>query len=119
MSQNSLAKKPKTHEWEVQYSVKWINFTATVQAIDEEEAIALSGKLDFDQFTTTAKNEEVSSLEDIFAHAGFPQANRTDDLVTMRTKTRNNPKEAFAGLCQTNKPALSSHKFFKYRLNAR
>jgi hypothetical protein len=61
------------------YSVKWINFTATVQAIDEEEAIELSGKLDFDQFTTTAKNEEVSSLEDIFEHAGFPQANRTDD----------------------------------------
>ena len=79
MSQNTLAKTPKTHEWEVQYSIKWINFTATVQATDEEEAIALSGKLDFDQFTTTAKNEEVTSLEDIFAHAGFPQANRTGD----------------------------------------
>jgi hypothetical protein len=79
MSQNTFP-KTKTHEWEVQYSVKWINFTATVQATDEEEAISVPGKLDFDQFTTTAKNEEVASLEDIFAHAGFPQANRTDDF---------------------------------------
>jgi hypothetical protein len=79
MSQNTLAKTPKTHEWKVQYALTWISFTATVQAIDEKEAIALSRKLDFDQFTTRAKNEEVTSLEDIFAHAGFPQANRTDD----------------------------------------
>ena len=60
--------------------VKWVNFTTTVQATDEEEAIELSGKLDLDQFTTTARNEEVASLEDIFSYAGFSQANRTDDV---------------------------------------
>jgi hypothetical protein len=43
------SEQPTKKTWEVQYSVKWINFTATVQAIDEEEAIAISGKLDFDQ----------------------------------------------------------------------
>jgi hypothetical protein len=69
-------------EYEVQYSVKWINFSTTVQAIDEDEAIVAAGKLDFNQFTVKARNEEVESLEDIFGLAGFPQANRTDDYGT-------------------------------------
>lgn len=71
--------KEATHEYEFQWSVKWINFTATVQATDEGEAIKAAGKLGFDQYMVTAKNEEVNSLEDIFDLAGFPQANRTDD----------------------------------------
>jgi hypothetical protein len=79
MNQDTLSTTPKTYEWEVQYSVKWINFTTTVQAKDEEEAIELAGELDFDHFTATARNEEISSLEDIFARAGFPQANCTED----------------------------------------
>jgi hypothetical protein len=105
MSQNVLAKTPKTHEWEVQYSVKWINFTATVQATDEEEAIALSGKLDFNQFTTTAQNEEVTSLEDIFEHAEFPRANRTDDYGNDEDEGEDNRRRLWPVLPE-NKPAF-------------
>ena len=66
------SEKPTKKTWEVQYSFKRLNFTAS----DEEEAIALAGKLDFDQFTTRAKNEEVNSLEEIFQLAGSPRAER-------------------------------------------
>jgi hypothetical protein len=69
--------KPKKREWEVQYSVKWVDFITIVQATDENEAIQLAEKVDFEQFTVTAKNKEVDSLEDIFGLAGFPQAYRT------------------------------------------
>jgi hypothetical protein len=70
------SEQPTKKTWEVQYSFKRLNFTTTVQATDEEEAIALAGKLDFDQFTTRAKNEEVNSLEEIFQLAGSPRAER-------------------------------------------
>lgn len=66
------SEQPTKKTWEVQYSFKRLNFTAS----DEEEAIALAGKLDFDQFTTRAKNEEVNSLEEIFQLAGSPRAER-------------------------------------------
>jgi hypothetical protein len=55
----------KPREYEVQYSVKWVNFTTTVKATSEDEAIRLAGENSAEQFTVTANNEEVYSLGDI------------------------------------------------------
>ena len=56
----------KPQEYEVQYSQKWVNFTTTVKATSEEEAIKLSYEIGMDQFTVTTGNEEINSLEEIF-----------------------------------------------------
>ena len=61
-------KEQKPKEYEVQYSVKWVNFTATVQAISEEEAVEIAEKED--AFVVTVRNEVVYSLEDIFKYHG-------------------------------------------------
>lgn len=64
----------KLKTWEVQYSLKWVNFTVEVEAESEEDAIQFAGEKTFSEFVATARNEEVSSLEDIFNFAGFPRA---------------------------------------------
>jgi hypothetical protein len=69
----------KLKEYEVQRSMKWVNFTTTVQATSEEEAIEVAAKLGCGAATVTAKNEEVTSLEDIFNACWHVEANRTDD----------------------------------------
>jgi hypothetical protein len=56
----------KPREYEVQYSVKWVNFTTTVKATSEDEAITIADQNSWEQFTATTNNEEVYSLEDIF-----------------------------------------------------
>jgi hypothetical protein len=61
----------KSKEYEVQFSVKWINFTATVQATSKEEAIQIAVKED--AFTATVRGEEVFSLSDIFEYCGPAQ----------------------------------------------
>ena len=53
-----------TREYEVQYAQKWVNFTTTVKATSEEEAIKLSYEMGIDQFTVTTGNEEINSLEE-------------------------------------------------------
>jgi hypothetical protein len=64
----------KQKEYEVQYSVKWVNFTTTVKATSEDEAIRIAGENSAEQFTVTANNEEVYSLEDIFKCCNRAQA---------------------------------------------
>ena len=61
-------KEQKPKEYEVQYSVNWVNFTATVQATSEEEAIEIAEKED--AFVVTVSNEVVCSLTDIFKYHG-------------------------------------------------
>jgi hypothetical protein len=80
-TQENITKKSK--EYEVQWSMKWVNFQTTVQATSEEDAIAVATKSYEDnglkEFTVKARNEEVSSLEDIFKECWHVEANRTDD----------------------------------------
>jgi hypothetical protein len=64
----------KQKEYEVQYSVKWVNFTTTVKATSEDEAIRIARENSAEQFTVTANNEEVYSLEDIFKCCNRAQA---------------------------------------------
>jgi hypothetical protein len=59
----------KLKEYEVQYSVRWVNFTTTVQAVSEREAIKLAGVRGLKDFTIKTNNEEVNSIEDIFEHS--------------------------------------------------
>jgi hypothetical protein len=60
-------------EYEVQYSVKWVNFTRIVEAAYESQAIELAGK-DLKDFDVTANNEEVSSLDDILDNCRWVRA---------------------------------------------
>lgn len=69
----------KPREYEVQYSVKWVNFTTTVKATSEDEAIRLAGENSAEQFTVTTNNEEVYSLEDIFKCCNRVQATCTEE----------------------------------------
>ena len=66
-------------EYEVQYSVKWVNFTTYVEATSEDAAIekaeALLKKNGLENFEIRANNEEVFSLEGILACAGRVEAN--------------------------------------------
>jgi hypothetical protein len=69
--------------YEVQWSMKWVNFTTSVQAKDEYEAIKVAWKSyeenKLKEFTVTANNEEVGSLEEIFDSIEFPpRADCTD-----------------------------------------
>jgi hypothetical protein len=69
--------------YEVQWSMKWVNFATEVQAKDEDEAIEVALKSykenGLEEFTATAKGEEVGSLEEIFDAIDFPpETNCTD-----------------------------------------
>jgi len=70
------SKKERTYE--VQWSVKWTNFTIDVRATSEEEAIKLAtesfNKNGFKGFTITANREEISSLEDMFCGCDWVRA---------------------------------------------
>jgi hypothetical protein len=59
----------KLKEYEVQYSVRWVNFTITVQATNEHEAIKIAGVRGLKDFTIKTSDEEVNSLEDVFEHS--------------------------------------------------
>lgn len=60
-------------EYEVQYSVKWVNFTRTVEAATQNEAIELAGK-DLKDFDVTANGDEVSSLDEILSNCRWVEA---------------------------------------------
>ena len=67
-------------QYEVQYSQKWVNFTTTVKATSEDEAIKLSYEMGMDQFTVTTNNEEINSLEEILEQArDWAQATSIED----------------------------------------
>jgi hypothetical protein len=64
----------------VQWGMKWVNFTAQVEARNENEAVELAWKSyeenGLQDFTVTARNRTVDSLEDIFESIKFhPQVN--------------------------------------------
>jgi hypothetical protein len=61
--------KQKLKEYEVQYSVRWVNFTTTVQAVSEREAIKLAAMRGLRDFTIKTSDEEVNSLDDLFEHS--------------------------------------------------
>lgn len=75
---NQPLSRTKLKTYEVQYSVKWVNFTVEVKAESEKDAIRLAGEKPFSEFAATARNEEVSSLEDILDLAGFPRVEICD-----------------------------------------
>jgi hypothetical protein len=74
---------PKTKEVEVQWSIKWVNFSITVDATDTENAIDLAlqeyNEKGADAFTIRAGNEdEVDGLDGIF-RAGRKWVRVTDE----------------------------------------
>jgi hypothetical protein len=68
------AEQAKTREVEVQFTVKWVNFTYTVEAATSgvdavEQALAFYKANGLKEFVITAGNEECSDLDDIFHFA--------------------------------------------------
>ena len=73
MSDRGMEDVLVNHEYEVQYSVKWVNFTRTVEAAYESQAIELAGK-DISDFDITAGGDEVSSLDEILTNCRWVEA---------------------------------------------
>jgi len=70
-AQDAEQEEDEKQTYEVQFSVKWVNFTLEdVEASSEEEAIEITLKQyeedGLKAFTMTANNQEVTSLEGIF-----------------------------------------------------
>jgi translation elongation factor EF-1beta len=70
-AQDAEQKKIKTREVEVQFTVKWVNFTFTVEAAKSgvdavDQALASYEASGLDEFVITAGNEECSNLDEIF-----------------------------------------------------
>jgi hypothetical protein len=73
----TTAKKLK--EYEVQFSVKWVNFQLTVEAESSDAALELAYKKPMKAFTIRAGNEDVMGLAGIFRKAqDWPRAERAD-----------------------------------------
>jgi hypothetical protein len=73
----TTAKKLK--EYEVQFSVKWVNFQLTVEAESSEQALELAYKNPMKDFAIRAGNEDVFGLSGIFGQAQkWPRSERAD-----------------------------------------
>src|ERR1700730_16965113 len=76
LSPERLTPPVTTREVEVQFTVKWVNFTYNVEeatsGVDAvDQALASYEENGFKEFTITAGNEECSDLDDIFDRARY------------------------------------------------
>jgi hypothetical protein len=92
---DSTKSAQKTREVEVQFTVKWVNFTYTVEeatsGVDAvDQALASYKQNGLKEFTITAGNEECSDLDDIFhvAEDFTKAADENGNDVVGLTKTR-------------------------------
>lgn len=63
MKQAPLSKKTK--EFEIQWGVKWTNFTTTIEASTPKEAYEKALKLKAHELDVTVRHDDIHSLDDL------------------------------------------------------